>query len=117
MSIADDFAIAYIDYMHTDDGDFNSFMINHYRPDDLYQIVILLYWKISNQYDVTHHRPITGEVMYALMNINLYRVIEYLHINDEPNDIASIINAIENDFEIIIDDVIKNELDDEYYFL
>lgn len=118
MSIAEDFAVAFVEYMSTDVNEFNSFLLTQYRPDDLYQIIVFLYWQIANKYDLAYQRPIPGDVMYELMICNLNQVIEYLHISDLPLDIASIINVIESgDHEVSITGVFKNEKLDSVYIV
>lgn len=118
MSIAEDFAVDFIEYMSSDINGFNTFLLTQYRSDDLFQIIVFLYWQIANKYDLTHHRPIPGDVMYELMYLNLNNVIEFLHFNDMSTDIESIIEVVETGVhEISIDGIIKNEKLDKIHFV
>lgn len=96
MSVAQEFAEIYYDYM-TFDHEYLSEWVNYMRNHeaDIKEIVISMYWKISEGYDLLYHAPLPDEWWIPFMNYNLCNLIDYVQSNYQYYDINTFKHEID----------------------
>lgn len=88
MSVAQEFAELYYDYMSFDNGylsEWVNYMNNHEA--DIKEIIVSLYWKISESYDMMTHAPVPDNLWIPYMTYNICNLIDYVQCNYQYYDI------------------------------
>lgn len=97
MTIAREFAEIYYDYMLYDNG-YLSDWVTHFEGHEvtIKDIVVSMYWKISEAYDLLTHAPLPDEWWLPYMNYNMYCLIDYVRYNYEGYNIHTFKHALED---------------------
>lgn len=108
MSIADNFADVYIEYLNAEPNRFNMWITDIYPRDVLHGMIVELYWRLSEAYDMYTTQPVPDFLWLPMMNYNIRFVVRYMHNNPHnynPADpVGSIKTLFGNGFEVITDE-------------
>ena len=107
MSIAESFADIYIEYIKTESDRFTDQLFKLYPTSTIRDMIVNLYWRISNEYDITNHAPVPDDLWLSLMNFNI-RLLFYNILSSDTYDVYDDINELirlsyQNDISIVID--------------
>lgn len=107
MSIAEDFADTYIEYLRATYDNFTPWLMSIMDVDTLHNIVVMLYWAISNEWDRRNHSPVPDKFWLPFMEYNLRTILRYITSNLEEfgtdDYIESVYLALQRGFQMCVD--------------
>ena len=107
MTIAEDFADTYIEFLRSEYDRFTPWLMSIMDVTELRDIIIILYWAISNTWDMINHSPVPNQFWLPFMEYNLRAVIRRVHSDFEDygtDDYVSAVRlALQRGFQMIVD--------------
>lgn len=107
MSIAEDFADTYIEFLRAEYNHFTPWLMSIMDVAELHEIVVILYWAISNTWDSINHSPVPNQFWLPFMEYNLRAVIRRVtsDIEDYGTDdyVSAVKLALQRGFRMIVD--------------
>lgn len=85
MSIADNFATDYINTIQNHrKTEVENIIFAVYDTNDIHDVIVRLYWEISNKYDRMNHRPVPSNVyMKMTVSYNFNNMCKHILENDD----------------------------------
>lgn len=107
MSIAEDFADTYIEFLRAEYDRFTPWLMSIMDVTELREIIVILYWAISNTWDTINHSPVPNQLWLPFMEYNLRAIIRHVtsDIEDYGTDdyVSAVRLALQRGFRMIVD--------------
>lgn len=99
MTIAQEFAELYIACITNRNSGFDEFVLSMYDYETLKEIIVALYWTISESYDLQHHAPVPEGLWFPLMDYNFEHILQYIFDRSDVYNIMDIMFTMQMCFD------------------